>query len=99
MSDDFSLDAIPNLSGYVQGALSAVLEDIKTRDGIGGDRVIQIRLKISPDTLMLRSEVETKLPKGDNKWAVGKVALYRENGVLKVGDSSGRQQSIFNEEE
>lgn len=95
MADDFSLDAIPMLSGYVQGTLQAIHNDISERDEVGGDREIIIKLKISPETLLMTSSVETKLPKGDNKWKVGKVALYRENGALKVGDSSGQQPHLF----
>jgi hypothetical protein len=95
MADEFSLDAIPLLTGYAQGALQAVHDDISEREGVGGDREIVIKLKVNPDTLLMTSSVETKLPKGDYKWKVGKVALYRENGVLKVGDSSGQQRALF----
>ena len=95
MADEFSLDAIPMLTSFTQGALQAVHNDIDEREGVGGDREIVIKLKISPETLLMTSSVETKLPKGDNKWKVGKVALYRENGVLKVGDASGKQQALF----
>ena len=95
MANDFSLDAIPLLTGYAQGALQAVHDDISDREGVGGDREIIIKLKVSPDTLLMTSSVETKLPKGDYKWKVGKVSLYRENGVLKVGDSSSKQQALF----
>lgn len=99
MSDEFSLDAIPLLSGYVAGALRAVHQDIEEREGVGGDREILIKLKISPDTLQMTSSVETKLPRGDEKWKVGKVALFRENGQLKVGDASGQQRPLFPEDE
>lgn len=95
MVEEFSLDAIPLLSGYVAGAMSEIHNDISKRSDIGGTRSVIIELKVDPDTLLLKPEVKTKLPKGDNSWKLKTVPMFRENGTLKVGETVTKQQTIF----
>lgn len=95
MLDDFSLDAIPTLTGYVSGAFQVIHQDIKERGEVTGKRTITITLEVDPESLILSPKVAVTLPKGDFKYKLEKVAMFRENDTLKIDTSVPKQQAIF----